>query len=484
MIKANTLVAIGDEEGGVRLVETAKDDTSTFSKTYLAFRPHENAILDLSFSPDDLLLATASGDQTAQIIDMPTQRNIYTLAGHVSSVKQARFQPGSSSVIATSSRDGTVRIWDLRCKGVVCPVQNIKTSLDPPSRESNTRFPDDHKIIWARSVNVISDAHAGRQVFSTNLATKLKSIAASETIPKTEHLGRQGDISVTALSFLPSGREHLILTASEARASVKLWDLRRTQKSRRNPATPLSTTRPPESHTKYRQFGINSIALSSNGGRLYTLCRDNTIYAYATSHLILGHAPEFLSSVAPPRRPAAVEKEGLGPVYGFRHPQFHATTFYVKSALRPGANDKSELLAVGSSDTCVVLFPTDERYMKRTPLRPDEVLPDSLSSSPSSQQSLLPNTEGSSSLADRLNDTIPIYQHGSALVRGHSREVTGLTWTPDGDLVSVADDFTARCWREGENGEARDLRVGGEGEGRRWGCGWAESEQRWDADDR
>ncbi len=53
---------------------------------------------------------------------------------------------------------------------------------------------------------------------------------------------------------------------------------------------------------------------------------------------------------------------------------------------------------------------------------------------------------------------------------------------PGGELVSVGDDFRARCWREDAQG-ARGLRVGGEGEGRRWGRGWAEVEGGWDEDE-
>lgn len=122
---ANSLIAVGDEDGGIRLLESAKDEKPEFSEPYLKFRPHTNAILDLAFSPDDLLLATASGDQTSQVIDMPNQRAIFTMAGHVSSVKQVCFQPGSSSVIASSSRDGSVQIWDLRCRGFDAPVRDI-----------------------------------------------------------------------------------------------------------------------------------------------------------------------------------------------------------------------------------------------------------------------------------------------------------------------------------------------------------------------
>ncbi|KAI9785382.1 MAG: hypothetical protein M1839_000401 [Geoglossum umbratile] len=471
----NSLVAVGDEEGGIRLLDTAKSDKQGFKTAHLGFRPHTNAILDLAFSPTDSFLATASGDQTARIIDMPTQRTSAVLAGHVSSVKQVRFQPGSgsSSVVATSSRDGTVQIWDLRCKGLEGPVRELHVNLEgegtPETRGA--------KINWARAVNSICDAHANSR-FGVHQAPSGKSTASIEaSSAKGESPGRRGDVSITALAFLPEGREHLLLTASEANACIKLWDLRTTHTHRRGRAVPLSTTRQPESHDGYRQFGLNSLTISRDGARIYSLCRDNTLYAYSTSHLILGVAPELSSPASRPRRSGAgTGKEGLGPIYGFRHPKLHATSFYVKSAFRPGGGDNSEMLAVASSDGCAIVFPTDEHYMRKPHCPPE---PPEAPRTP--RPSLTRSSSGLSTLPARLNDTIPIHQHGAALIRGHQAEVTGLSWTHDGELVTVGDDFVARCWREGR--EARAVRRGGETGGRRWAWGWAELDRDDESDE-
>ena len=470
---ANSLVALGDEEGGVRLLETDEYSKPSFSKVYLSFRAHGNAVLDLCFSQDDLLLATASGDQTSRIIDMPTQKAIFTMAGHISSVKQVRFQPDSSSVVVTSSRDGSVLLWDLRCKGLEGPVRDFKVTLDGSDGESNTARLER----YASSVNSIKEAHAPmpRQTAESILQQAPKPALVRDNPSRKEPLVRRGDVSITALTFLPPGREHLLLTGSEANASVKLWDLRTTHSHRRNRATALASTQQPDSHNSHRQFGLTSMALSGDGARLYTVCRDNTVYTYSTSHLILGHAPELSLSAPRPRRPGGLEKEGLGPLYGFRHPKFHATTFYVKSALRRTSDDKGELLAVGSSDGCSVVFPTDERYLGRGRDTREFSKKGTTSSRP-----VLTRTDSGTSLFTRLNDTIPIYQHGTPLVRGHSREVTDLTWTYGGDLVTVGDDLTARCWREGP--DARRLRIGGESEGKIWGSGWAETSDHWDSD--
>ncbi|KAL8934718.1 MAG: hypothetical protein Q9216_005768 [Gyalolechia sp. 2 TL-2023] len=492
----NSLVAIGDEEGGIRLLETSRDGKPPFHKPHLAFRPHTNAILDLSFSPDDLLLATASGDQRSQVIDMPSQRTIYTLAAHKSSVKQVKFQPGSSSVIATSSRDGSVRIWDLRCKGSETPAHELRISLDGPEDNTTPRSLA-KKMTYGRCVDAIVDAHSYRGAPSHVLSKASTADQTYDMPSRTEGYTRHGDISVTAISFLSPRHEHLLITASEGDATVKLWDLRTTHSHRRSTdAVPLSSTRQPDSHAKYRYFGVTSLALNGDSSRLYTLCRDNTIYAYSTSHLILGHAPELActssssanSSTRKSRFARTVEKPGLGPIYGFRHPLFHATTFYVKLAVRPVQGSQTELLAAGSSDGCAVIWPTDERYMRRynnsaastTDARSRTYVhaEDPYASPSPSTPSARPSLQRTKSRA-RLHDTIPIYDHGTALVRGHGHEVTGLSWAYGGELVTASDDFTARCWRE-DQGRARDLRTGGEAEGRRWGCGWADVQQGWD----
>ncbi|KAH8725872.1 Lethal(2)denticleless protein [Phaeosphaeriaceae sp. PMI808] len=422
----NSLLAIGDEDGYIHLL----DSDGAFDKAHVSWRAHSNAVMDLQFSSDDTYLAAGSGDQTAQIVDVRTQQTLSVLAKHKSSVKQVRFQPGDDKIVATSSRDGAVQIWDLRCKGGHMSVHSAWGSDAP----------------YASVIRTLSAAHA-----DNNSATNIGSAASSRTnlANKTETINRRNDISVTALSFLPEGRQHLLLTASDASTCVKLWDIRG-RYSLRGPAIPISTTRHPESHNRHRHFAINSLTLNSNASRLYALSKDNTVYAYSTSHLILGVAPELSTTSSSKQRYCGVGQEGLGPLYGFRHPKFHAGSFYVKAALRKPQNDKTELLAVGSTDGSPILFSTDETLLKREAPDDDSDLPTL------STRKFLPSRTGS-----RCPDMIPIYEHGTPLVRGHDAEVTSVSWATNGYLVSVGDDLRVRRWKEGNM--ARELRVGGEG---------------------
>ncbi|TAQ85097.1 hypothetical protein B7494_g6584 [Chlorociboria aeruginascens] len=442
----NSLVAIGDELGWVKLLESAKGIKPGFSKSWLKFRVHGNAILDMCFSDDDSRLATAAGDQSAKVVDMMTQQTISILSNHSQSLKQVRFQPGANNnnVLATSGRDGSVQIWDLRCKGSEQPVQKVFQPI-PTSLAT-----------YGCNIGSINDAYRPLNVTGSSFSAR-RGMKRSSELPQ-----RNGNVSITAINFLPAGQEHLILTASEAAAAVSLWDIRSLHISKDDYAPePLSRTRQPESHlTKRRHFGICSMSMNSDGNRLYTLCKDNTVYTYSLPHLILGNAPE-LSSTSHERRPPPrkLVEEGLGPIYGYTHTKLKTASFYVKTAIRKAKDGKSELLAVGSSDSCAIVFPTDERYLPRH--QPTQEDPGSKSSR-------------------RVGDTIPISQNGTALVRGHESEVGSVAWSYDGDLITVGDDFIVRAWREGK--KAMDYRVKGETGGRRWRAGWAEAERGFDGD--
>ncbi|EPE35597.1 WD40 repeat-like protein [Glarea lozoyensis ATCC 20868] len=453
-LNTNSLTAIGDEQGGVRLLETKQDELPAFSEPYVSFKVHNNAIIDMTFTNDDSLLATASGDSTARVVDMLTQTTIAVLGNHCASLKQVRFQSGANNnhVLATSSRDGSVQIWDLRCKGLDGPVNHLQLPVEP---HRTTNRSSAKSLLYGRPINSIYDVHrVPYNVTPSSTDTPSRNEVTS---------ARAGSISVTALQFLPAGLDHLLLTASEMDAEVKLWDIR-TISSTRKKHIPLSHTKKPESHNQWRHFGTNSLCLNTSGSRLYTLCKDNTVYAYSTAHLILGHTPE-LSLPTSSRRSPHRTTQGLGPLHAYRHPKLQATSFYCKAALRKSVNGDTELLAVGSNDGSAVLFPTDERY-----------IPTSSTSQPTPS---LRRSSSSQTLAASAG--IPVSSNGTALIRGHDREVGSLSWTTEGDLITVGDDYLVRAWHQGSG--ARELRMGGEGGGKRWRCGWADVEGWYDDDE-
>ena len=168
--------------------------------------------------------------------------------------------------------------------------------------------------------------------------------------------------SVTSLSFISAERNHLLVTASEVSTALKVWDIRsRYSRSSSTASVPVSTTDVPESHKRTRNFGTTSLAINSDSSKLYALSWDSVLYAYATSHLILGQAPELKPTKLQNSRFFSGERPALGPIYGFKHPKLRVSSFFVKCALRRANNDKPELIATGSGEKCPILFSTDER---------------------------------------------------------------------------------------------------------------------------
>ena len=129
-----------------------------------------------------------------------------------------------------------------------------------------------------------------------------------------------------------------------------------------------------------------------------------------------------------------------------------------------------------------MVFPTDERFFTSHP-KTYVGAPSDCSQVSSSSNPTIPavGLRRSNSGLARLEDTIPIRQHGTPLTEGHNKEVSAVSWTNSGELITVSDDLHVRCWREGP--DAKDLRTGGEVEGRRWHCGWANANDDYNEDD-
>ncbi|GAO45893.1 WD40 repeat-like protein [Saitoella complicata NRRL Y-17804] len=229
----NSLVAIADETGSVRLLDT--DPSRNFREPVLHLQLHNNAIFDLSWSADDALLATASGDQTSAVFDVQRQVCVAGLMGHTATVKQILFNPTNPALLSTCSRDGNIHLWDLRCTA----ASNGGTAFQKP-------------------VNSVLTAHATPQ-----------QRASKKKLPPT---------SITSLAYLPNGN---VVSASESNSCLKVWDVRRL-----HPRTPIITTPAPASQS--RPYGITSMNMAPNGQMLYALSRDGALYRYDTSFMVRG----------------------------------------------------------------------------------------------------------------------------------------------------------------------------------------------------
>ncbi|EXJ55870.1 hypothetical protein A1O7_08801 [Cladophialophora yegresii CBS 114405] len=469
-------VAIGNEDGQIEIYRAwphveGYDGSLKFEGRMI---PHDNAIMDMQFSPDDHFLATASGDQTCRIIDMNTRTGTHTLVGHVGSIKNVRWQPASGNkILATCSRDGSVCLWDLRC------AQNALGSLKVKPLTRSPHFLNNSREVEPQTE--IVGAH-----------TPWDKVKLMNSKRPSVPLSSKADFAVTACAFISNTRPHMLATASEHNAIIKLWDLRASYKQRSGRPTPVSATAEPKSHELTRPFGVTSIVMSTDGSRLYTLCRDNTIYAYSTAHLVLGGSPEMNLSSIQAIKGSRSAGAGLGPLYGFRHEKLRLGSFYDKLSLRPKTDEHTELLAAGTGEDCAVLFPTDERYLAKAARTPFSTTASSASNHlphPSLAQRAAASRKPTSftySTALHSSDpgATPMYYHGTPLINGHRKEVTCCAWIPgNGQLVTIADDYVARCWYEDDLTKARELRSNTGRDVARVKSGWAAVVAGWDEED-
>nr|XP_045626180.1 denticleless protein homolog [Procambarus clarkii] len=196
---------------------------------------HQNAIFDVCWVPGSAELVSVSGDQCVSILAVREDGTLdvtLSLLGHTRSVKTVHVNPYDPCVIATGARDGSVIIWDKRCK-------------------------PHHKA------DEIAPAHS-------NLGKTI----ASPSVRKAAMASSSLNNSVTGVVFQ---QQHVVISSGASDGLIKLWDLRKTHGGgKREPQCQNILE-----HTgRSSHRGFTSLSVSPSRDVLYTSCMDNTIYAY------------------------------------------------------------------------------------------------------------------------------------------------------------------------------------------------------------
>jgi denticleless len=246
-------LVVASEKGCVRIVKTSTDYSFNLNVVN-EWQAHYNAIFDIKWRPgfpDHVI--TGSADQSFSLWDLSTQScfngNAVTTqrSAHTSSIKCISFF--DSNIFATGSRDGHVKIWDLR----------LSSSA-------------------SSCVKMIKEAHPGP---STKGLTRKK-------IDKNAVIRSSPLKCVTSVLFLTNTMN--LFTAGASETVIKLWDVRKLRSISAKPLigrhansdpTPVTTLSSTGNKSFSVAHGFSSLSMDSKS-RIYAACSDHRVYAFDT----------------------------------------------------------------------------------------------------------------------------------------------------------------------------------------------------------
>lgn len=125
---ANALAFSPDEERLATAMEEFKVWDVLTGEELMTSAKFKATVIGIEFNPDGSQLAAGSQDGTVGIWDTQTGERLFILAGHAGAVNDVAFNPGCTAPplapfewcggwLATASRDGTAKVWDVSPAG-------------------------------------------------------------------------------------------------------------------------------------------------------------------------------------------------------------------------------------------------------------------------------------------------------------------------------------------------------------------------------
>jgi len=226
--------------------------------TLFTYRGHSDWVWSAAWSPDGRRIASASGDETAQVWNALDGDHLNRYSGHAASVYSVAWSPGGER-IASASYDKTVQIWD------------------PTFGDHFYTYTGHTDWVWA-----VAWSPDGKRIASAGGDKTVQVWDAADGGHVYTFLGHAA--SVHAVAWSPDSKH---IASSSADGTVQVWDA--TDGVHLNTFQPYSTS-------------IWSVAWSPDGRRIASACDNKTVQVWDAAngdHLYIyyGHS-DFVYAVA------------------------------------------------------------------------------------------------------------------------------------------------------------------------------------------
>jgi polyadenylation factor subunit 2 len=135
-----------------------------------AWPAHREAVRGLSFSPDDERFATASDDSTVRVWSFAESREERILTGHGWDVKCVEWHP-TMGLLVSGSKDNLIKFWDPRTGTALSTLYVSRNLPGGTRRKMLTRCSSSHQhkntiqaLAWAPHGNLLASASRDQTV--------------------------------------------------------------------------------------------------------------------------------------------------------------------------------------------------------------------------------------------------------------------------------------------------------------------------------
>lgn len=206
---------------------------------FASLQGHNERVYSVFFAPDGRTLASSSKDQTVKLWDLNLRTVLATMDGHEDQARAVEFLPTDAGKLLSLDRSGSVRLWDLKTAKQEALIETGHTdrvygfAIAPDGKTFATAGKDKLVILWdlaARKKRMDLVGHTDK-VGSVRFSPDGNTIASAGSDKRVILWNTDGkrigeltgcDANISGIAFSPDGK---LLAAAASDHTVRVWTL-------------------------------------------------------------------------------------------------------------------------------------------------------------------------------------------------------------------------------------------------------------------